>query len=262
MCPKSPKGCEGACTHSILPASRCTRKSRDEQSTKVHLRPVSPIHSPPSSPIHSPPSSPTDSPPTTPPAPQPSTTASVRKAQKAAKERARIQSYQQAAAPGSHAMNNRQRSAQEKFNAFLLNNGLNGPFHIAPTKTAIRSWKENSFVGLESSLYTALFQRFLETCGYGNELQMLHDIQIFKKQRNVNKRNSAAKEIYDKYMHANAPQKVLFTKKIKDDVLAKLILPPPRLFNVALDEVKERIASVHQRFILDGAFVELEGIHN
>ncbi|EGT59958.1 hypothetical protein CAEBREN_16301 [Caenorhabditis brenneri] len=91
-----------------------------------------------------------DSPPNSPPAPQSATKTTLHKAQqKAASERARMQSYQQPSAPGIHSMNNRRKDVQKKFDSLLQNNGLVGQF-TAPTKDTVKKWRADPFAGLKS----------------------------------------------------------------------------------------------------------------
>ncbi|EGT47288.1 hypothetical protein CAEBREN_18111 [Caenorhabditis brenneri] len=154
------------------------------------------------------------------------------------------------------------RDLQKKFELLLLSNGLIGQF-TAPTKDTVKKWRADPFAGLKSPLYVALLQPFLtKSCGYEHDLKMLKEMEAFRKQRNVRKREPSAKSIYDAYMRPNAPQEVFLSKKLIDDVVGGLSDPKPSLFNDVLKEVKERIELVHPRFIVTSSFKKLEELYD
>ncbi|CAL2048041.1 unnamed protein product [Caenorhabditis brenneri] len=195
----------------------------------------------------------------------PSNKADVKKAQKAARERARIRAFgEKAPAPAVHTMTNRNRNLQEKFASYLVTNGLNSQF-TAPTKETVKTWKSEPLAGSNSPLYVALLQPFLtHSCGYENDLMMLQEMETYRNQRNANKREPLAKSIYEAYMGPNAPKEVFLPKKMIDAVASKAFLPKPKpsLYNDIIDEVEGRLKLVHARFVLTAPFKELEKLYN
>ncbi|EGT42269.1 hypothetical protein CAEBREN_23723 [Caenorhabditis brenneri] len=195
----------------------------------------------------------------------PSNKADVKKAQKAARERARIRAFgEKAPAPAVHTMTNRNRNLQEKFASYLVTNGLNGQF-TAPTKETVKTWKSDPLAGSNSPLYVALLQPFLtHSCGYENDLMMLQEMETYRNQRDFRKRKPLAKSIYEAYMGPNAPKEVFLPKKMIDAVASKAFLPKPKpsLYNDIIDEVEGRLKLVHARFVLTAPFKELEKLYN
>ncbi|CAL2048076.1 unnamed protein product, partial [Caenorhabditis brenneri] len=194
----------------------------------------------------------------------PSNKADVKKAQKAARERARIRAFgEKAPAPAVHPMTNRRRDLQKQFDSFVLNNGFIGQFTV-PTKDTVKKWRADPFEGLSSSLYVALVQPFLKnSCGYENDLEMLKEMEAFRDQRNANKRKDLSKSIYDAYMSPNAPKEVFLPKKMIDAVASKSSLPKtsPSLYKDVIKEIKGRLELMHPRFILTAPFKELEQLY-